>query len=75
MDPNDLVKQVNMKLKRLNDCGFTTWYCNAWELIHRFDINVEIDRHAFEDYFKKKLKDYFIQNWMQTPNDIIENQY
>ena len=45
-----------MKLNRLNDFGFTTWYGKAWELIHRFDINIEIDRHTFEDYCKKNLK-------------------
>ena len=59
-----------MKFKRLNDCGFTTWYGKAWQLIHRFDINIYIDRHTFE---LKELKDYFTQNQMQKLNVIIEN--
>ena len=47
MNAKSLVNQVYMELQRLQECGFNTWCSKAWELVHNYNLNIELNHVAF----------------------------
>ena len=70
MNENYLVKKVYNELQKLHDCGFNTWCSKAWELVHQYNLNIDLDKLNFKLQCKQSIRNCFIRDWLQRINDI-----
>ena len=68
-----IVKRVYNVLENLHLRGFATWITKVRELIHNYNLNVEMDSESFKRACKGALSNKFIEDWNAELNDTQKN--
>ena len=68
-----IVKKVYNALENLYLQGFTTWITKVRELIHNYNLNVEMDNESFKRACKGVVSNKFIEDWNDELNDTQKN--
>ena len=68
-----IVKKVYNVLENLHLQGFTTWITKVRELIHNYNLNVEMDSESFKRACKGAVSNKFIEDWNAELNDTKKN--
>ena len=68
-----IVKKVYNVLENLHLQGFTTWITKVRELIHNYNLNVEMDKESFKRACKGAVSNKFIEDWNAELNDTQKN--
>ena len=68
-----IVKKVYNVLENPHLRGFTTWITKVRELIHNYNLNVEMDSESFKRACKGAVSNKFIEDWNAELNDTQKN--
>lgn len=73
MQPTSIAKQVYWELSKLHDLGFKTWATKAWELVRKYEVDIEHDINKFKSHCKNTVLAKYISTWKTSANDIVKN--